>query len=79
MAWQVQEAKQKFSEFVRKAVEEGPQVVTRHGTDVAVLVSADTYRLLSGESDFKTFLLTAPGLEDLEISRSRELARTVEL
>jgi prevent-host-death family protein len=31
MAWQVQEAKARFSELVQKAIEEGPQTVSRHG------------------------------------------------
>jgi prevent-host-death family protein len=30
MSWQLQEAKQKFSELVRRTLEEGPQVVTKH-------------------------------------------------
>ncbi|MBG0817621.1 type II toxin-antitoxin system prevent-host-death family antitoxin [Planomonospora sp. ID82291] len=34
-AWQVQEAKQRFSEVVRRATDEGPQIVTRHGEEVA--------------------------------------------
>ena len=80
MSWQLQEAKQKFSELVRKAEQEGPQVVTRHGEEVAVLVSAATYRELSGRGeDFKTFLLSGPDLSELEIERSSEVARTVEL
>lgn len=80
MSWQVQEAKQKFSELVRKAQQEGPQVVTRHGEEVAVLVSAKTYRELRGSAkDFKTFLLQAPDLAELEFERSCEPARIVEL
>lgn len=34
MSWQVQEAKQRFSELVRRTLAEGPQKVTRHGEDV---------------------------------------------
>ena len=37
MSWQLQEAKQKFSELVRRTLEEGPQVVTRHGEEVVVV------------------------------------------
>ena len=44
MSWQVQEAKQRFSELVRRTLEEGPQVVTRHGEEVVVVVAADEYR-----------------------------------
>jgi prevent-host-death family protein len=46
MAWQLQEAKAKFSQVVQKALDEGPQTVTRHGKEVAVLLSAEDYRKL---------------------------------
>ena len=46
MAWQLQEAKAKFSQLVQKALDEGPQTVTRHGKEVAVLVSAEDYKKL---------------------------------
>ena len=79
MTWKVQDAKQKFSEFVRKAVQEGPQVLSHRGEEVAVLVSLETYQKLSGSGeDFKAFLLTAPEV-DLEIERSGEPARTPKL
>lgn len=80
MAWQVQEAKQKFSELVRKAIEEGPQFVTRHGDEVAVMVSVATFRdLTGGGSDFKRFLLEGPDFSELEIERSQEASRAVDL
>jgi prevent-host-death family protein len=40
-SWQVQEAKQRFSELVQRALDEGPQVVTRRGKE-AVLWSRPT-------------------------------------
>lgn len=36
--WQIQDAKQRFSEMIRAVAHEGPQVITRHGEDVAVIV-----------------------------------------
>ena len=33
MPWQLQAAKQHFSELVERARREGPQVVTKHGRD----------------------------------------------
>ena len=65
MSWQLQEAKQKFSELVRRTVEEGPQTVTRHGEEVVVVVPAEEFRRLTGNKpDFKEFLMSAPeGLE----------------
>lgn len=37
--WQLQEAKRRLSEVVDLALEEGPQVVTRHGKEVVIIVS----------------------------------------
>jgi prevent-host-death family protein len=80
MRWQLQEAKQRFSELVRHARAEGPQVVTKHGEEVAVVVSIEEYRRLTDKlPSFKQFLLAAPDLDALEIDRSRERARVVEL
>ena len=42
--WQLQQAKQQFSEVVRRAHDDGPQVVSRHGRDVVVVVSIEEYR-----------------------------------
>jgi prevent-host-death family protein len=80
MHWQLQEAKQRFSEIVRQAHDDGPQIVTRHGEEVAVVVSIEEYRRLSGSKpDFKDFLLSAPDLAALEMPRPSERARVVEL
>jgi len=79
MRWQLQDAKQRFSQLVRTAQDEGPQVVTRHGEEVAVVVSIEEYRRLTADKpDFKDFLLSAPDLDLLEIARTTERARTIE-
>jgi antitoxin Phd len=46
MAWQVQDAKARFSEFLDASLRDGPQVVTRRGVEAAVLVSIDEWRRL---------------------------------
>jgi antitoxin Phd len=63
--WQLQDAKNKFSELVERAAEGEPQVVTKRGKRAAVLVSADEYarlkgRATGGPADFVQHLLTAP-------------------
>jgi antitoxin Phd len=65
MSWQLQEAKQKFSELAQRALEEGPQVVTRRGEEVVVVVPAEEFRRMSEQKpDFKEYLMSAPeGLE----------------
>jgi prevent-host-death family protein len=80
VAWQLQEAKQKFSELVRRALEEGPQVVTRRGDEAVVIMSADEFRRLTAEKpSFKEFLLSGPDLGDLDLTRRRDLPREVDL
>ena len=80
MAWQLKEAKQKLSQLIKQAQEEGPQVVTRHGEEVAVFVSAEAYRKLSSsKEDFKSFLTGGPDLSALEIGRSDERGRVIDL
>jgi prevent-host-death family protein len=80
MSWQLQEAKQRFSELVRRTLEEGPQVVTRRGEEVVVLVPAEEFRRLTGDKpDFKEFLMSAPDLSVLDLERPREMPRDIEL
>lgn len=43
MVWQLQEAKSKFSQVVNKALDEGPQYVTRHGKRVVVIVAVEEF------------------------------------
>ncbi len=80
MSWQLQEAKQKFSELVDRALADGPQVVTRRGAEAVVVVPAEEYNRLTGRArDFKDFLLSAPGLDVLDIRRDAAPTREVEL
>jgi antitoxin Phd len=79
MIWQLQTAKQRFSELVERALRDGPQMVTRRGEEVVVVVSTDDYRRLTGRPDFKDFLARGPDFEPLEIERDRAPARTVSL
>jgi prevent-host-death family protein len=55
--WQVQEAKAKFSEFLDKALHEGPQVVSRRGVATAVLVPIEEWKRLKKRA--------RPSLKDL--------------
>jgi antitoxin Phd len=62
MAWQVQDAKARFSEFLEASLRDGPQVVTRRGVEAAVLVPMDEWRRLkhAARPTLKELLL-APG------------------
>jgi prevent-host-death family protein len=77
--WQLQEAKQRFSELIRSVEADGPQFVTRHGEEVAVVVSIAEYRHLRGRGrDFKEFLQSAPDVS-LDVIRPVLPAPRVEL
>jgi prevent-host-death family protein len=79
MLWQVQEAKQRFSELLRAAQSDGPQVVTRHGEEIAVVIDIAEYHRLRGDiADFKDFLRSGPDFDDLDLARSRELPREID-
>ena len=78
--WQLQQAKQQFSRVVELARRDGPQLVTRNGKEVAVVLGVDEYRRLRSDGGaFKHFLTSAPDLDALPIERSAEPARTIEL
>jgi prevent-host-death family protein len=58
-AWQLQDAKNRFSEVVKRAREDGPQSVTVHGQPAAVVVSALEFEaLIKPRMSFAEFLLT---------------------
>jgi antitoxin Phd len=79
--WQLQEAKNRLSEVVRKAREDGPQVITVHGADAVVVVSTDQYRRLSKRKGSLTeFFRRSPlvGVE-LDIVRRADTGRPVDL
>jgi prevent-host-death family protein len=79
--WQLQDAKNRFSEVVEKALKEGPQTVTRRGTDAVVVISAGHYhRLIGRKKGLVDFLRKSPLVGvDLDIERSLESAREVDL
>ena len=68
-AWQLQDAKNRFSEVVERALHVGPQTVTRRGEPAVVVVSVETWRRMSGEApSFKDFLRSAP-IDGLDLDR----------
>ena len=75
--WQLQEAKNKFSEVVEGAVNDGPQMVTRRGSETAVVLSYVEYRkMLSGNQKLSEFFGQSPlaGV-DLDLDRDKSPIR----
>lgn len=90
MSWQVQEAKQRFSEVLRAVEQGGPQIITRHGQEIAVIIDMSEYRRLAGpRRDFVEHLMAFPKLHpaagapdvfaEVEADRKRDLPRDIEL
>jgi antitoxin Phd len=78
--WQVQDAKARFSQVIERARTEGPQTITRHGAERAVVLSIDDYHaLVAHKPDFKAHLLGGPKVDDFSIERDRSTGRAVEL
>ena len=79
--WQLQEAKGNFSQLIKRAAGGDAQVVTVHGKPTAVVVSAEEYARLTRRRGKLSSALLNPELaaENLDISRSRDTGRTVEL
>jgi antitoxin Phd len=78
--WQVQDAKTRFSELIERARSEGPQTITRHGTERAVVLSIEDYHALAAHRpDFKAHLLGGPKVDDFSIERDRDSGRNIEL
>jgi antitoxin Phd len=79
MAWQLQEAKAKFSELVQKAIDEGPQTVTRRGKDAVVVLSAEQFELMKKRQISLTDLLRSAPWHELEIERDKSPPREIDL
>jgi antitoxin Phd len=79
-AWQLQEAKSRFSELVELTLKEGPQLVTRRGEEAVVIIAAKDYRRLSGQTTtLMECLLSAPRGEALELERPTDPIRDLVL
>ncbi|MBB5064622.1 type II toxin-antitoxin system Phd/YefM family antitoxin [Granulicella mallensis] len=86
-SWQLQEAKAKFSEVIDTAEKKGPQIVTRHGVETAVIVPINQWKqLLKNQNslanrderteqqrrdDFLALLRSAPDFEIPDRHRER--------
>ncbi len=70
--WQLQHAKGKFSEVVKRALKEGPQDITVRGEAVAVVISRAEYaRLVQPKLGFLAFMRESP-LSGAGVKFSRE-------
>ncbi len=81
--WQLQHAKARLSELLKRARDEGPQVVTLHGKPAAVVLSPAAYeKLIHSKPSFVEFLLSGPrwpeAVVDAINDRQRDTGRDIE-
>lgn len=82
--WKLEDAKNRFSEVVRRAEAHDPQLVTRNGREVVVVLSVEDYARLAGPESLVDFLKNSPLAEalregDFELERPRDFGRDLEL
>jgi prevent-host-death family protein len=83
-SWKLEDAKNGFSEVVRRALAHQPQRVTRRGRDAVVVVSAEDYAKLTGTQNLVDFLRNSPLAEafqagELDLTRQRDYGREIDL
>ncbi|MCK9387910.1 MAG: type II toxin-antitoxin system Phd/YefM family antitoxin [Sulfuritalea sp.] len=80
--WQLQQAKNGFSQLIKEAIGGAPQRVTLHGKPAAVVVSAEEYERLTKRNKGKlsaALLRPEIGGEDIDFGRDRDSGRDAPL
>jgi prevent-host-death family protein len=80
-SWPLAKAKAHLTQLVDAALAGTPQVITRHGEDVAIVLATKQYaEIVARQSSIVEFFTQSPlaGL-DLEIERNRSGSRTIDL
>jgi len=80
-SWQIQEAKARMSELIKRAQEQ-PQDITLHGRSVAVVVSrAEFDRLSRSDDSLVDFMRRSPlhDLDEIDLERDKSPTREVAL
>ena len=75
--WQLQDAKNKFSEVVEEALKKGPQIITRRGVETVVVLSLAEYRkAILDDKKMSDFFRESPlAKTDLDLARDKSNAR----
>lgn len=78
--WQIQEAKTHLSELVRDTERAGPQAITWHGREVAVVLSRAEYARLTGtDQSLVEFMQRSPLFDTDDIDLRRDASTTREV
>lgn len=75
--WQLQDAKNKFSEVIERALKHGPQLITRRGKKTVIIMSYEEYtRMKRSQIKLSEFFRASPLAKvDLNLKRDKSLSR----
>jgi antitoxin Phd len=75
--WQLEDAKNKLSEVIERALKQGPQLITRRGEKAVVVISYKEYaRMKKSQSKLSGFFRASPLAKvDLNLKRDKSLPR----
>jgi antitoxin Phd len=79
MEWQLAEAKNRLSEVVNRALQDGPQRIRRRKEAVIVMAEEQYERLAGTRPDFREYLMRGESLEGVKLARDQGLGRDVSL
>lgn len=83
--WQMQDAKARLSELIKRATQDGPQNITVHGQSVAVVLSHEAFAALKGthaaQQSLVDFMQSSPlhNLDEVVFSRDKSTTRETSL
>ncbi|MFT4927559.1 MAG: antitoxin Phd [Phenylobacterium sp.] len=79
--WQLQDAKNRFSEVVDNAMQQGPQMVTKRGKEAVVVISIEEYRKMQQPKNTLVDFFQSSPLKgvDLDLTRDQSGARDIDL
>jgi len=73
--WQIQDAKNKLSEVIERALKQGPQLITRRGEKTVVVLAFSEYeKMRKSQGKLSEFFRASP-LAGIDLTRDESLAR----
>lgn len=74
MTWPLQDAKNKLSEVVNSSINKGPQIISRRGRNIAVVMSYEEYqRYVAPKRGLKKALMSS-AFDELDIKRDKSVS-----
>lgn len=70
--WQIQEAKSRFSELLEAVISRGPQIITKRGKDIVIILSIDEYKKFKNQTPTMIEKIRSAPRVDLELRENRE-------